>query len=377
MLKVDSKFPGGNIVVHEIGDDHIVVSPDYRDSKDGWFYWAFRLCGAAGRHLLVEFKDSTPVGMRGPAVSTDGRLTWHWTTEPWEIGSFELTVPADCDEIYLAFAPTYTQENWDRFMATLPSFAPKGSYEAGVLTQSRKGRPVQVLHVGQAPDKAEKVSFFSARHHCCEMSASWVMEGIIAAILSGETEEGLWLREHASVTFVPFADKDGVEDGDEGKNRVPHDHNQDYTEFLYPETKAIAALVSDLQEKYGVETVIDIHSPWIRGYPENVVYMPGKPQPEVAERQIAFGNLLEKSLPEGAHRFYQKDFYPFGKGWNVATEFTHGLVFSNWANVACHVGFGTTLEVPYAEISGETMTPGGLRLLGAGVAIALARYLQR
>lgn len=371
MYGVDSDFPGGNIRVREIEEDRLVLTPDKRDSS-GWFYWAFRLRGAAGRHLHVAFQDDEPVGMRGPSISTDGRLTWHWSAEPWENGSFELTVPAGCDEIYVAFAPPYTQENWDRFLETLPA----GGYETGVLTKTRKGRPLQFLHVGPAPEKAEKISFFSARHHCCEMTPSWVIEGIISAIVSGDTEEGRWLRDNVSVTFVPMVDKDGCEDGDEGKNRLPHDHNQDYTEFIYPETKAVAALVSDLQGKYGVDTVIDIHSPWIRGYPEDVVYMPGKPQPEVSERQIAFGNILEKSLPEGAHRFYQEHFYPFGKGWNVATEFTHGLVFSNWVNVVCHVGLGTTLEVPYAVISDETVTPDGLRLLGKGVAIALARYLR-
>ena len=39
--------------------------------------------------------------------------------------------------------------------------------------------------------------------------------------------------------MVPFTDYDGAQAGDQGKNRAPHDHNRDYVEFLYPETKAI------------------------------------------------------------------------------------------------------------------------------------------
>lgn len=376
MLSIDCKFPGGNIIVHDMEGDLINVSPDLRDTEGGWFYWAFRLCGAAGRHLRFHFNICNPVGMRGPAISTDGRKTWHWTTEPWTIDSFEITVPADCDEIYLAFAPTYTQENWDRFMETLPSFAPDGSYEAGYFTESRKGRKVELFHIGPSPDDADKVAVFTARHHCCEMIASWVMEGVIAAILKGETEETLWLRDHASISFVPFVDKDGVEDGDQGKNRRPHDHNRDYTEFLYPETTAVARLVSRLQKEYGVVSALDLHCPWIRDYPNDIVYMPGSANPRSEECQIAFGNILETCIPEGSLPFFQKNFYPYGTGWNVASNYTQGLSFTAWA-AANGIGLTSSVETAYASASDAVVTPGAARLLGNGIAIALARYMRQ
>ena len=52
--------------------------------------------------------------------------------------------------------------------------------------------------------------------------ATRALEGIIEIILS-DTEDGRWFRSHGDFFIVPFVDKDGVEDGDQGKNRRPHD----------------------------------------------------------------------------------------------------------------------------------------------------------
>jgi hypothetical protein len=56
----------------------------------------------------------------------------------------------------------------------------------------------------------------------------------MSALLS-ESKDGRWFRENVEVVIVPFMDKDGVEEGDQGKNRKPHDHNRDYIgESIHP-----------------------------------------------------------------------------------------------------------------------------------------------
>lgn len=47
---VDCDFPGGNIVVDGIKDDTVFLHQDVRDTQGDWFYWYFRVRGAAGRH---------------------------------------------------------------------------------------------------------------------------------------------------------------------------------------------------------------------------------------------------------------------------------------------------------------------------------------
>ena len=85
----------------------------------------------------------------------------------------------------------------------------------------------------------ERRILLTARHHACESTGDYVMEG--------------FLREFAvdplagfSVIAVPFVDYDGVIHGDQGKNRAPHDHNRDYTDApIYPEVRAIKALAEE------------------------------------------------------------------------------------------------------------------------------------
>ncbi len=80
------------------------------------------------------------------------------------------------------------------------------------------------------------------------MMASWSLEGLMDEVLA-DTTDGRWLREHVEFLVVPFMDKDGVEDGDQGKNRRPHDHNRDYLgESIYPEVAAWRAFVPGWSE---------------------------------------------------------------------------------------------------------------------------------
>ena len=40
-MKIRADFPGGNIVVQEIGEDVVRIERDIRDTEGDWFYWAF------------------------------------------------------------------------------------------------------------------------------------------------------------------------------------------------------------------------------------------------------------------------------------------------------------------------------------------------
>src|SRR5699024_8061325 len=73
-LQVDTEFPGGNAVIERVDADRIELRPDIRDTIGDWFYWCVRVRGAVGRHLTVQVRrDLGPaIGVRGPAVSTDG-----------------------------------------------------------------------------------------------------------------------------------------------------------------------------------------------------------------------------------------------------------------------------------------------------------------
>ena len=46
---IDTEIPAGNAIVNSIEGDTVSIRQDLRDTKGEWFYWAFRVKGAAGR----------------------------------------------------------------------------------------------------------------------------------------------------------------------------------------------------------------------------------------------------------------------------------------------------------------------------------------
>ena len=98
----------------------------------------------------------------------------------------------------------------------------------------------------------------------------YVMEGLVATFFE-DSELGAWLRENVELTVVPFVDMDGAVEGDQGKHRLPHDHNRDYTEFLYPETAAVASLMAEMEP----QIFIDFHNIHLKAsFTENYYTIP-------------------------------------------------------------------------------------------------------
>jgi hypothetical protein len=246
-LVIDDQFPGGNIIVERIEGDRVDLRPDLRDTQGWWFYWNFRVRGAQGRTLTFRFVDRNPIGVRGPAVSTDQGLSWSWLgADRVQDASFRYSFAADADEVRFCFAMPYQQEHFERFLA---DYRDNRYLSVQQLCTSRAGRSIERLHVGDFERQPRYRIFLAARHHACESMASYTLEGFVAAALA-DTDDGRWFREHVHLLAVPFVDKDGVEQGDQGKNRKPHDHNRDYRgESIYPSVAAIRALLPAWSER--------------------------------------------------------------------------------------------------------------------------------
>ena len=270
-IAIRSDYPGGNIEALKIDEAAGVVElkPDYRDTP-WYFHWDFTISGAAGRKLKFRFASKKEVlSSLGPAISRDGGKTWRWLNndgrrhEPFN--AFDYTFAADENETRFAVSIPYTQADWDK---AAERWRGKDGVEFGVLCKSQSGkRDTEVLRVPCRRKGAAKWLYvFTARHHACETTASYVMEGAIDEIFSG-SPEAEWLRDNADCVFIPFMDKDGVEDGDQGKNRRPHDHNRDYVQGIYTSVKAFKELI--VKESQGRKIVFtDLHSPHVRSFKE-------------------------------------------------------------------------------------------------------------
>lgn len=359
-VRITTDFPGGNGLIERIEGDTVHLRPDLRDTAGHWFYWSIRVRGAAGRTLRFLFPDEACLTARGPALSTDGGATWRWLPEsllPDAEGFAHTFGPAD-DDVRLALGLPYQLADWEAFARRLPA-----AFRLAVFTQTRGGRPVPMTATSPAAVDTP-VIILTARAHACEAAANYVLEGALAA----------WpVADGPPIEAIPFLDLDGVEAGDQGKNRQPHDHNRDYTgESLYPEPRALRERVGALP---GPFIVLDLHCPWVRGAGNELVYVVGSQVERMRPPQDDFVRLLEThaaGLP-----FAAANLLAFGTEWNVAATFGDGKGLTTWAGEQPHCLLAATLEIPYAVAEGVEVTPERARTFGAAVGAAVRDFANR
>ncbi len=274
-MTIKKDYPGGNIKVNRIEGDSVYLEQEIRDTGEWWFFWSFCACGMQGRTISFFFENGDVVGIYGPCKSTD-RVRWEWVGEESLRGNncFVYTFSKHETEVYFSFSIPYQMSDFESFFEkTILSNGKEEILERSLETIacSEKGRSIPILLIGNS--KSEKHIYFTARHHSCESTASYVLEGAIDFLC----RNGEALLKNYMFHVVPFVDLDGVEEGDQGKSRIPHDHYRDYSESpIYNITKELYSYV----EKYPPYLYVDFHSPWKWGDGANEIYMVNSPSPD-------------------------------------------------------------------------------------------------
>lgn len=370
---VDHDFPGGNIIVETIEGDTVFLRPDLRDTAGHWFYWAFRVRGAEGRTLRFEFVDGDVIGARGPAIRVDDGLSYrHLGLDRVDGRGFRYTFGSTDRAVRFAVAIPYLLADFEAFLDEAAAASRDGdsSLRVETLCTSEGGRPVPVLYCGG--DAAGYKVILTARHHACESLASFTLEGFLRAAVAGD-RLGEWFRENVQILAVPFVDIDGVADGDQGKNRRPHDHNRDYgQESIYRSVRALKELVPTWSA--GAFTLaLDLHCPYLKGGNSSEdIHFVGSPEPENWARTMEFCDTLEE-VQRGPLRYSQTSNIPYGAAWNVGKT---GVAesCSRWMGTLETIHFGTTIEIPYATACGVEVNPSTARALGRDLARAVRAY---
>jgi hypothetical protein len=373
---VDCAIPGGNIIIDKIDGDDVFLRQDLRDTVGNWFYWCFRVRCAENKKIIFRFADKQPpVGACGPAVSKDNGRTWSWLGKQsviWESSgfSFEYAFGQDDKEIRFSFGMPYLEKNLHEFIEL---YKDNANLELQTLCKSRKERSVERLHIGRLDGKPAHRVLLTSRHHSCEMMASYTLEGIMEGILANN-DDAKWLRENVEFLVIPFVDKDGVEDGDQGKNRKPHDHARDYTDkSIYPEVKTLMEFLPGWSEGR-LKVVMDLHCPWMRGAPNNEsIYMVGTESQENWRQQCIFAEILE-SVQTGSVAYSAKNNIPFGNSWNTNANYSQGVPIQKWVMGLPEVKMATALEIPYANAQGFNAEIA--KIFGHALSKALHTYLK-
>lgn len=373
-VRIDGNIPGGNIVVADIHGDDIRLHQDLRDTTCNWFYWCSRVRGAEERTLRFQFTKSRALGVRGPAFSNDQGKTWRWLgAESVQGNCFVYTFAQDAVDIQFSFGMPYQESHWRHFTET---FGNNAYLSFHTLCTTAKGREIEYVLLGCLHAESIHRIAITCRHHCCEMMANYVMEGLIRWIAEDIDSSAEWLRKNVQFLLVPFMDKDGVEDGDQGKNRKPRDHCRDYEgKSIYASTAAIRCLLPEWGGDR-LRVALDLHCPWIAGRRSESIDLVGSEYDHVAQEQKMFSGILE-SVRKGPLPFYSRDFLSFGSEWNTEANYAGGKTFVRWSiEKLPSILLGTSIEVPYANASGFEVNQASARFFGRDLAEALAVYLR-
>ncbi len=353
-MQTDAAIPAGNTVVlrYDEANRTAYLEKELRDTKGNWFYWKFRTVFSgeeAENTYTFRFENGPAMGECGPAVSCDCGKTWQWLgadsilRDP--VDAFTFTCKQNMTEVWFCMGIPYLQGELDSFLQHRPDI------RKSTLCKTRKNRDTELLTM---PGGKKKI-FLTCRHHACEMMASYVLEGILAAI---DTEI-------YTVYAVPFIDKDGVEDGDQGKYRSPHDHNRDYgNDPIYPETEAVMRLIREIKP----DIALDLHCPWLHdvGNPNGtsrMIHYLESANAVQAQTQHRFGKLLEDAARP--LKFRDADMLPYGSEWNSIEENDPLLMFDTWAQQALPgAELVLTMEIPYAKVYDTPILAEDARRLG-------------
>ena len=365
---ITNKIPGGNIQVVSVEGHRIELDVEMRDSSGDWFYWCFKAVFPEKGIYRFHFARDNKVGTRGPAFSLDDGRSWRWLCrERWtDDRSFEYDCPEAGEQVIFCMGMQYLQRDFEAF---LREFEGNSFLRTGTLCRSRKGRNVELVTIREGSPK--HAVLLTSRHHAGEMMATHAMEGFLRAVLA-DSDFGRAFRQCAALYAVPFVDKDGVEDGDQGKNRIPHDYARDYQDpALYPETVALRKLIFEKKTDF----VLDLHCPWIFGEFNEETYMVGTGNEKMDRAMDHFADLLESvRVPEAP--YFRKNNIPFGTSWNTEKNYTQGKTIKHFAAELPFVSCAQTIEIPFANFGDITVDRGAMLHYGEAIARAVLLYFK-
>ena len=362
-MKIDRDFVSGNIEVLDIREDTVTLANELRDTRADrdWFYWAFRVTGAAGKTVTFQFPHVNRVGYWGAAVSTD-LDSWQWTgnrkiwqeADGTDYEAFVYTFGADENEVYFCYNMLYTPARFE-------AFCRRNGLKIEELCLSNKGRSVPYARFGAG----DKKMLITSRHHACESTGTYVLESVFQSFINNPLEG-------YEIIAVPFADYDGVVDGDQGKHRLPWDHCRDYKLDKTPSIYHTCAAIRHIADTNQIVLAFDFHSPKHCGDINDRVHIPYN-YVEEAPRYDRFSEIFASKITPDAIPYDPADNWPADNGWNQSTNAN----FARYMAVKPENKLAVVLETPYFGLpDGRVVNRDTMYVFGQCFASAVRDYMK-
>ncbi len=365
--RVETAFPGGNAAQVSVGAGEVAFTPGPHGGPEClWFHLrVVRAAAAPGAplRLVLDHPDNMlggePVESLRPVLR---REEGDWERLPAGVrealpdGRVRLgwAIPGPATWLELACCYPYGREELAALLRET-----RGALAEAVLGVSQEERPIVRLGNGPgAPGSARPGVYLIARQHSGETPGSWVLDGFLRHVASLGTAAPL-------VWAVPFANIDGVEQGDYGKDNFPYDLNRAWGDPpMRHETHVIMKDVWRWKERCAPRLALDLHAPGACEAEGIYAFLPNPANLPVEHAQAepwatAIGAALGPEFT--APRVHQVAYY--ASRWNTPN-------FTAWVASALQVP-ALTLETPYALAGDRVFTRERYREAGVRIATAV------
>jgi len=284
-LRIRSDFPGGSARVLGIDQDNntVRITPADDPKRGLPCWWYFRIDGVdTTKPLVLEVTANegiTQTGIPGQtrkapaeyslpayaAFSADG-THWQHTARGKRQGSRSVyQINASTPGLWLAWGPPFTLTNANQLIQQACARCPYA--KSFVLARTHGNRPVPGMRISQpgSTGSPRYSVWIQARQHAWESGSSWVAQGFVEWLLSNDPAAES-LRQKADIVVIPVMDVDNVEEGQGGKEQIPHDQDEDWnTSPYFPEVAAGESRLSALAKADQLDLFLDLHNPGYSG----------------------------------------------------------------------------------------------------------------
>ena len=378
IFSTDVTSGNGRLLELRRGESAWVVRfmPESRTSPQAlWFNFSLSGLDGAPVRLIWDNADITLGGAANldqvrPVLRAD-RGDWRRVDEVGVIQTpdgrrqvvFEQSEP--CEALQVAFCYPYGPED---LQATLDEL--DGAWEPAVIGLTREGRELPRLRqIERRIDGPLPGVLFMARQHAGETPGSWLMDGILRFIASDDPVARSW-RGRFDCWLVPFADLDGVVNGDYGKDALPWDFNRAWERLpMRPEVYALQQDLRRFVSATAPRVVIDLHAP-VHATPDLFHHLPRDQRP-LAQMQAA-----REFTAHTAAQFPELDPATIARPTRYASRWNALAMLGSWVWDNLDHTLATTIETSYQRLAGKVLEPDGYRNIGRRVVLAVMSWLD-
>jgi hypothetical protein len=305
-IYVSNKFDGARLNGIVMVNDTIItlISPENTPINTSPWY-AFKLWADNEQEITLALTYPEDVNHRyHPTKSSDGVIYKQMDSSDFFINkkmvegklkssSATMRLTLGPDTLWISAQELLTTSNDNLWTDELSKKSFITKTKAG---ESREGRPLNVLKIGESDDKAMIIVL--SRQHPPEVTGYLAMQAFVET-LSSDSEDAIAFRKKYNTYVFPLVNPDGVDNGNWRHNMGGIDLNRDWEDFNQPETSIIRDFVKNKVKVSDGEIIffVDFHSTWQDIYytidPEQKGNMPGLVPALISET----GNELENYNP--------------------------------------------------------------------------------